>query len=78
MLMGLPILARAVGAYPERLAGREFTWLMTAPQNGPASRWIAKLLALREAALRAPAELPEPVHLPQLDTHFYSKAYLTL
>lgn len=78
MLMGLPILARAVGAYPERLAGREFTWLMTAPQNGPASRWIAKLLALREAALRAPAESPEPVHLPQLDTHFYSKAYLTL
>ena len=44
---GLPIVASAIGAYPERLAGRPLTWLIP-PEAGP-EPWLAAFEAVRAA-----------------------------
>lgn len=74
---GLPILASALGAFPERLAGADWAWL--APWDLSAAEWVDLLLALRERhfltgapperiAMEAPALHDEPA--------FYPHAYL--
>ncbi len=50
---GLPIVASALGAFSERLAGVPRS--TTVPWNAPASRWNEALLAAAEAPARAPA-----------------------
>lgn len=54
---GLPIVASALGAFPERLAGHPHS--ATVPWNAPASVWNAALLSAAGSAERAAA--PEPV-----------------
>jgi GT2 family glycosyltransferase/glycosyltransferase involved in cell wall biosynthesis len=51
---GLPIIATRIGAFPERLAGRTFTWLLE-PTPDPA-QWLALFETVAEA-LRAPPRL---------------------
>ena len=51
MLLGLPILARGLGAYPERLAGRAFTWVVPGTASNGAAAWVARLEALRRQGL---------------------------
>ena len=48
---GLPIVATRIGAFPERLAGRPFTWLLE-PTPDPA-QWLALFETVAEA-IRAP------------------------
>lgn len=43
---GLPILATDLGALPERLAGRAWTWVR--PWDTPPGDWLALMLQLRE------------------------------
>ena len=45
---GLPIVASALGAFPERLAGHPRS--ATVPWNAPAAEWNAALLAAAGAA----------------------------
>ena len=51
MLLGLPILARGLGAYPERLAGRPFTWVVPGTADNGAGAWVERFLRLRESGL---------------------------
>ena len=69
----LPVLASAIGAVPERLAGRWLTWLLpfdTAPKD-----WLATLLRLRDRHLlvRSIGTAPDPSALPQA---FFPGAYM--
>lgn len=43
---GLPILAPNLGAFPERLAGRPFTWIE--PWEQPVTAWLERLTQLRQ------------------------------
>ena len=53
---GLPIVASAIGAFPERLAGRPLTWLVD--PAAPPGAWLATFAAVR-TALADGAALPE-------------------
>jgi hypothetical protein len=75
MLMGLPILARGIGAFPERLAGRPFTWVTPADKNS-CEFWLEQLLALHGTYLRLPTIASEPAGLPPLVDDFYGKHYV--
>jgi glycosyltransferase involved in cell wall biosynthesis len=46
MQAGLPILASALGAFPERLAGRPWSWLY--PWDAMPEVWLDRLLEIRE------------------------------
>ena len=46
---GLPVLASSIGAFPERLQGRPYTWLL--PYSASVQDWLAKLEEVR-ACLR--------------------------
>ncbi len=52
---GLPIVAAATGAFPERLAGRRLTWLVD--PGAPAQAWLEAFAAVRTALL---ATAPKP------------------
>ncbi|GJD48529.1 hypothetical protein OPKNFCMD_1251 [Methylobacterium crusticola] len=70
MLQGLPILASDSGAYPERLAGRAYSWIL--PAGTGAEAWVAFMLRLRETGLR----LPDPAGPRERVPSFYPRAYL--
>ncbi|MFB1011072.1 MAG: hypothetical protein QMB92_06475, partial [Thiopseudomonas sp.] len=55
---GLPVVAPAIGAFPERLAGRGWSWLI--PVDCPLDALLEQLLAVRGALLdgQAPQALP--------------------
>jgi len=75
MSMGLPILARGVGAYPERLAGRAFTWVVRAEEQSP-EFWLERMIALRDSALALPSEAAMPSGLPALLDDYYDRDYV--
>lgn len=72
--LGLPVMAHAVGAFTERLAGREWSWLLAhslAPE-----RVLEKLLEVREQFLRT--QPPEKVSGTSCSTYFaYSDHYFS-
>ena len=56
---GLPIVASAIGAFPERLAGRKLTWLVD--PGAPTSVWLETFEAVRAAlTAQAPGAPPLP------------------
>lgn len=57
MLLGLPIVARGMGAYPERLKGRPHTCVVRPDEDHDAEAWLRRLLALRSFGFGA-AGLP--------------------
>lgn len=59
MAHGLPILAGAIGAIPERLSHRANSWL--APWDSSAEDWIERLLELRRIGFVAPAGEARPI-----------------
>jgi glycosyltransferase involved in cell wall biosynthesis len=67
---GLPIVASAIGAFPERLAGRPLTWLVD--PAAPAETWIETFGRVR-AALQAATPKPK-LRKPEPD--FYAASYL--
>lgn len=75
MAMGLPILARGIGAYPERLAGRAYTWVTPAEEH-TTEFWVERMLALRDGGLALPADTAMPIGLPALVEDFYARCYL--
>lgn len=75
MLQGLPILATGIGALPERLAGRPFTWLLP-PEEATAANFAERLRQLQQDQLRTPPAWLPTGHLPPLTTGFYEKDYL--
>ncbi|ODR95905.1 hypothetical protein AUC70_03340 [Methyloceanibacter stevinii] len=73
--LGLPVLATAIGAVSERVAGRPSTWLVP---YGPVCAddhfdWIKRLYA---GGLAYPASWQAVSHLPEPDVHFYPDIYL--
>lgn len=75
MLMGLPVLARGIGAFPERLAGRAYTWVTPADRN-TCEFWLDQLLMLQASNLNMPAVAPPLLDLPPLIEDFYDKLYV--
>jgi GT2 family glycosyltransferase/glycosyltransferase involved in cell wall biosynthesis len=43
---GLPVVAPDIGAFPERLSGRKWSWVL--PSDAPADRWLAFFREARE------------------------------
>jgi len=75
MAAGLPILATGVGAVPERVAGRDATWLVPPAEASPETilSWLERLK--REGMKTPPRWLPTD-HLPPLRRGFYDAEYL--
>jgi glycosyltransferase involved in cell wall biosynthesis len=75
MSLGLPVLASAIGAVPERVVGRQSTWLV--PVDGADAnshfRWLERLYHDR---LQTPASCLPVDHLPRVVERFYPEAYL--
>jgi glycosyltransferase involved in cell wall biosynthesis len=68
----LPIAATRLGAFPERLAGRLFTWL--ADHRTSPDGWISLFEEIRAALPRAPMTVPPAPREAQAD--FYATEYL--
>jgi len=75
MGLGLPILTRGLGAYPERLEGREFTWVVPTDVDATPDYWIDTMLSLKNAGLRSPAATPSVDHLAPVHESFYETEY---
>lgn len=76
---GLPVLAPDLGAFPERLQGRPWSWLQDCPAT--AEQWLEQMLQLREQAFidGCPPHRPLPsMDLNELDdpAKFYLHDYL--
>ncbi len=76
MLLGLPVLARGVGAFPERLAGRAYTWVVPAAAPINTAFWLERLLALRNSNLALAADTPAMRDILPLQNDFYEKQYV--
>ena len=61
--LGLPVVAPDLGAFPERLAGRPWTWVR--PWNTSIAQWLAFFTQLRTRHFATgTAPLPQPVAAP--------------
>jgi GT2 family glycosyltransferase/glycosyltransferase involved in cell wall biosynthesis len=69
---GLPIVATHIGAFPERLAGRPFTWL--AERNASPAAWLALFQTIRSALMGAPNAAASKPRVAVED--FYASPYL--
>lgn len=79
LLAGLPVLAPDLGAFPERLQGRPWSWLKDWPATP--TQWLEHMLQLREQAFlagRAPTPPRARPELAGLDAtaEFYRHDYL--
>jgi glycosyltransferase involved in cell wall biosynthesis len=75
MSLGLPLLATAIGAVPERVEGRPATWLVPFEDASPDAflQWLERLHRER---LSTPAAWMPTSHLPPLVPDFYEREYL--
>ncbi|HYF06767.1 MAG TPA: glycosyltransferase, partial [Acetobacteraceae bacterium] len=64
MLLGLPIMARGLGAYPERLRGRADTCVVSPEDDNGAHAWLRRFLELRSSSLRSDRAKPEHIRPP--------------
>jgi hypothetical protein len=72
---GLPVVAPDIGAFPERLSGRKWSWLL--PWDAPAARWLAFFREVRETNF-ATAQSPAPhweVAVADVDARIGSWSY---
>jgi GT2 family glycosyltransferase len=75
MELGLPVAAPDLGAFPERLAGREWTWIL--PWETDPRAWLDFFLEIREnnfARGAGPVRRPEAVAGAEAD--FYPERFL--
>ncbi len=70
---GLPIVAADIGAFPERLEGRPWTWIV--PPKVEAKVWIDAFKSVREALLAGRSPNPEQPRFVG-ESAFYPDAYL--
>jgi glycosyltransferase involved in cell wall biosynthesis len=75
MGLRLPLLATGIGAVPERVEGRSYTWLLPFEEATPEGflGWLENLA--RERLVIPPHWLPTG-HLPPLAADFYERDYL--
>ena len=75
MSFGLPVLASGIGAVPERVIGRQSTWLVRfdGADADTHFQWIERLY--RERMQTPPLWLPID-HLPRVVEKFYPDTYL--
>jgi GT2 family glycosyltransferase/glycosyltransferase involved in cell wall biosynthesis len=78
---GLPVVAPDLGAFPERLSGRSWSWIR--PCDTPAAQWLSFFLQLRDEHFipgRAPDATRPPLAATSPDTMSawsYEQDYLT-
>lgn len=71
----LPVMATNIGAFPERLAGREWSWLL--PPNSSAEKWAEGLLQFRKAIVQQDIiKAPESKSLA-VSSYIYSRDYFS-
>src|SRR5690606_38222383 len=70
----LPIAATAIGALPERCAGRAATWLL--PWRTTPTAWVDFFLRLHATGLALPPVAPSQAATCQAGPPFYPDAYL--
>ncbi|ACL59183.1 glycosyltransferase [Methylobacterium nodulans] len=71
---GLPVAAADLGALPERLAGRAWTWL--APWTSDARAWVDLLLEIRHRHFIPNSPPPCPPPRSAAPSGFYARDYL--
>ncbi|MES2817387.1 MAG: glycosyltransferase [Pseudomonadota bacterium] len=71
---GLPVLASALGAFPERLNGRPSSWLLD--HRSSVEQWLEQIMSIRQAALASPMR-PSGWLQPALKS-FYQDDYLAV
>ncbi|MBX9951626.1 MAG: glycosyltransferase [Candidatus Obscuribacterales bacterium] len=73
---GLPVLVPEIGAFPERIQGRP--WSFVQPWNATADEWLERLLEIRNEhfAQGIPPRLIDG-KLPQANSEFYDSEYLS-
>lgn len=76
MRAGLPVLVPDIGAFPERVAGRPFSWV--AAWHLPVDDWLQLFVRISEELrqLGAQGQMGEWPTQPQASARFYQKAYL--
>lgn len=76
MAHGLPILTVGLGAVPERLDGRPYTWIQP-PEEATPGAWTDIIDRLCRENLATPPRWLPAVDLPALAEDFYERDYLT-
>ncbi|MDH0896624.1 MULTISPECIES: class I SAM-dependent methyltransferase [unclassified Pseudomonas] len=76
MRAGLPVVASAIGAFPERLAGRPWSWLVEPDQD--AATMMSLLLEIRERIQSDRAPEPQESWLPAADGFRYGSDYVVV
>ena len=74
MNQGLPVLASAIGSFPERLEGRAQSWLL--PATTDAAGWLDRMLHLRAGGMSEPADAGAEPDTPPFAPDFYPHEYL--
>jgi GT2 family glycosyltransferase/glycosyltransferase involved in cell wall biosynthesis len=69
---GLPIVATRIGAFPERLEGRPFSWLVD--PEASTDEWLAVFAKVRGELARQRKPPPAPLRQPVAD--YYAEHYL--
>lgn len=75
--VGLPVVATDLGAFPERLAGRAWSWLR--PWDSTATQWLDFFMELHQRHFltgQPPAPLDSPVDCALPGPIFYKDTYL--
>jgi GT2 family glycosyltransferase len=73
--MGLPVAAHGLGAFPERVAGRPWSWIV--PSDFSAADWIDFFLGIRAANFLPGTAPATPATRPRASGDFYPERYLT-
>lgn len=71
---GLPVLATRIGAFPERLAGREWSWL--APVNSSTDDWLECLQQVRQAMVQQQAPQVPVKEIERRQGFIYQQGYM--
>jgi glycosyltransferase involved in cell wall biosynthesis len=74
MRAGLPVLASNLGALPERLGGRAWSWLF--PWDAAPEHWLDRLLQTRDRHFVRGEPAPGVGTPPRWDAEFYDQTYL--
>ena len=74
LALGLPVAAHDLGAFPERLGGRPWSWIL--PLDTSAERWAAFFLHVRQEHFLAGKPPVPPASPERATSDFYPDGYL--
>jgi GT2 family glycosyltransferase/glycosyltransferase involved in cell wall biosynthesis len=72
--LGLPVAAHEVGAFPERVGGRPWTWIQ--PLGSSATEWLEFFVRIREQHFVSGNQPALPPERPRALRNFYPEQYL--